>query len=322
MPIRPRLLAFSVTLSLFLCISPSSIYGAQNLADPTQTNSLQTILDRAVAETLNDFAAKGVKADNIAASVIDLTDPSKPVYADFRGNERIYPASVVKMFYMVALERWLEDGLVTETKEMERALKDMIVDSGNESTQYLVDVLTGTSSGPELPEPEYREWAFKRNAMNRYFESLGYTNINVNQKTHCEDAWGIEQQFRKYRGENRNMLTTRATAQLLADIALGKVNNSLRTERMMDLMKRDPIGVIKDAEDQNHGFTGIALRKRNLLGVRLYSKAGWTSTSRHDAAYIETPEGLRLVIVIFTERFAKEREIIPTIAGKVIDALH
>lgn len=322
MPIRPRLLAFSVTLSLFLCISPSSIYGAQNLADPTQTNSLQTILDRAVAETLNDFGAKGVKADNIAASVIDLTDPSKPVYADFRGNERIYPASVVKMFYMVALERWLEDGLVTETKEMERALKDMIVDSGNESTQYLVDVLTGTSSGPELPEPEYREWAFKRNAMNRYFESLGYTNINVNQKTHCEDAWGIEQQFRKYRGENRNMLTTRATAQLLADIALGKVNNSLRTERMMDLMKRDPIGVIKDAEDQNHGFTGIALRKRNLLGVRLYSKAGWTSTSRHDAAYIETPEGLRLVIVIFTERFAKEREIIPTIAGKVIDALH
>jgi len=322
MPIRPRLLAFSVTLSLILCISPSSIYGAQNLADPTQTNSLQTILDRAVAETLNDFAAKGVKADNIAASVIDLTDPSKPVYADFRGNERIYPASVVKMFYMVALERWLEDGRVTETKEMERALKDMIVDSGNESTQYLVDVLTGTSSGPELPEPEYREWAFKRNAMNRYFESLGYTNINVNQKTHCEDAWGIEQQFRKYRGENRNMLTTRATAQLLADIALGKVNNSLRTERMMDLMKRDPIGVIKDAEDQNHGFTGIALRKRNLLGVRLYSKAGWTSTSRHDAAYIETPEGLRLVIVIFTERFAKEREIIPTIAGKVIDALH
>jgi beta-lactamase class A len=321
MPIRPRLLAFTVTLSLLFAVSPLNIFGTQKIVDPIQTNSLQGILDRAVAETLKDFAAKGVKADNIAASVIDLTDPSKPVYADFRGNERIYPASVVKMFYMVALERWLEDGRVTATKEMERALKDMIVDSGNESTQYIVDVLTGTTSGPELPDPEYREWAFKRNAMNRYFESLGYTNINVNQKTHCEDAWGIEQQFRKYRGENRNMLTTKATAQLLADIALGKANNSRRTERMMDLMKRDPMGAIKDAEDQNHGFTGIALRKRNLLGVRLYSKAGWTSTSRHDAAYIETPEGLRLVIVIFTERFSKEREIIPSIAGKVIDAL-
>jgi beta-lactamase class A len=321
MPIRPRLFAFSVTLSLLLSIFPFAVFAHDTSPDPNKTNSLQSILDRAVTETLKEFEAKGLKAENVAASVIDLTDPSKPAFANFRGNERIYPASVIKMLYMIALERWLADGRVTETREMDRALRNMVVDSGNESTQYIVDVLTGTTSGPELPEAEFREWAFKRNAVNRYFESLGYVNINVNQKTHCEDAWGVEQQFRKYRGENRLMLTTEATARILADLVLGKFNDSRRTERMLDLMKRDPIGEIKNSDDQSHGFTGIALRKRNLLGVRLYSKAGWTSTSRHDAAYIETPEGLRLVIVIFTERFARERDIIPSIAGKVMDAL-
>ena len=321
MLIRTRLLAFAVTLSLTVPFSPLNASAVVPDKSPSDKESLQTILDRAVAETLKEFASKGLKAENVAASVIDLTDPSKPISADFRGNERIYPASVIKMLYMIALERWLEDGRVKETREMNRALRNMVVDSGNESTQYIVDVLTGTTSGPELPEAEFREWAFKRNAVNRYFESLGYVNINVNQKTHCEDAWGIEQQFRNYRGENRLMLTTSATAKILADLVLGKFNNSRRTENMMDLLKRDPLGEMKDSDDQSHGFTGIALRKRNLLGVRLYSKAGWTSTARHDAAYIETPEGLRLVIVIFTERFAKEREIIPSIAGKVIAAL-
>lgn len=321
MSIRTRLFAFAVTLSLLLSSSPLSAFALVPDKPFQHGESLQVILDRAVAETLKEFSSKGLKAENVAASVIDLTDPAKPIQADFRGNERIYPASVIKMLYMIALERWLEDGRVKETRELARALRNMVIDSGNESTQYVVDVLTGTTSGPELQDAEFREWAFKRNAVNRYFESLGYVNINVNQKTHCEDAWGVEQQFRKYRGENRLMLTTGATARIMSDLVLGKFNNSRRTENMMDLLKRDPLGEIRDSEDQSHGFTGIALRKRNLLGVRLYSKAGWTSTARHDAAYIETPEGLRLVIVIFTERFAKERDIIPSIAGKVIDAL-
>nr|MBA2334946.1 serine hydrolase [Blastocatellia bacterium] len=49
--------------------------------------------------------------------------------------------------------------------------------------------------------------------------------------------------------------------------------------------------------------------------------AGWTSKSRHDAAYIETPEGLKFVLVIFTENHATEREPIPAIAGKIIEQL-
>jgi hypothetical protein len=53
------------------------------------------------------------------------------------------------------------------------------------------------------------------------------------------------------------------------------------------LLKRDYTGTSKDNDDQGHGFTGIALQ--GISGAKLWSKAGWTSTTRHDAAYIELP---------------------------------
>ena len=289
------------------------------LTDIETSPALQTLLNNAVGETLNNFAAKKVKTDSIAATLIDMRDAKNLKMANYRGEQKIYPASVVKLFYMAALHRWLEDGRIKiVSPELVRGLKDMIVDSSNEATQYILDVLIDTSSGGELPAKEFETWSSKRNAVNRYFESLGYENINVNQKTFCEDAYGREQQFRNYKGENRNMLTTNATARLMAEIALGKSVSAERSKQMLDLMRRDFSGTTKDADDQAHGFTAIALNELNLKDAKLWSKAGWTSKTRHDAAYIETPDGLKFVLVIFTENSAQERDIIPSIASKII----
>ncbi len=282
---------------------------------------LQTLLSSAVSDTIKQFSAKNLKAENVAATLIDLRDWENPTIANVRGNEKIYPASVVKMFYMAALYQQFQDGKIKSTPELERGLKDMIVDSSNEATQYILDVLTDTSSGGEMPAKEFETWSYKRNAVNRYFTALGYENINVNQKTFCEDAYGREQQFRKYKGENRNMLNTNATARLLAEIVSGKAVNADKSVLMMNLMRREPFAETTDKDDQAHGFTGIALINKNMKNVKLWSKAGWTSKTRHDAAYIETADGLKFVLVIFTENFANERDIIPSIAGKVLDGL-
>jgi hypothetical protein len=198
----------------------------------------------------------------------------------------------------------------------------MIVDSSNDATQYIVDVLTGTASGAELPQKEFDEWQYKRNRMNRYFASMGFANINVNQKTYCEDAYGIEQQSRGYKGENRNMLTTNATARLLAEIVTGNLNSGPRTQKMMELLRRDPFTEKKGTdESQAHDFIARMLIERKMTNAKIWSKAGWTSKSRHDAAYIETPQGLKFVLVIFTENHSALKEPIPEIAAKVIDGL-
>ena len=281
--------------------------------------SLQDLVNQAAKTTLERFADKKLREDQLSITLIDMRDPSRPVTASFRGNERIYPASVVKLFYLVAAHRWLEDKKIQQTPELTRALRDMIVDSSNEATQYVVDVLTQTTSGYELPPKEMEEWQYKRNAVNRYFSSLGYTNINVNQKTFCEDAYGRESVSRGPKGENRNKLTTDATARLMMEIVTGKIANPARTTAMMELLKRDYSGQSGDRDDQGRGFTGIALHGRE--GFRLWSKAGWTSTTRHDVAYIEMPDGGKFVLATFTEGHSNEREIIPTVARVVIDGL-
>ena len=285
----------------------------------TSSMALNTIVERAVAEVV---APKGkIKNTDISVTVIDLRDATRFQSADYRGEEKIYPASVVKMFYMAALERQLEDKKVTMTPELERGLKDMIVDSSNEATQYILDVLTNTASGAEMPQKQFDAWQFKRNRVNRWFASMGYTNINVNQKTFCEDAYGIEQQSRGYKGLNRNMITTNATARLMAEIVTGNIAPLTRTTRMMNLMKRDPFMKTADGDNQATGFIGKMVIDRKMRDARLWSKAGWTSRARHDVAYIETADGMKFVIAIYTENNANNRDIIPAIAGDVIDGL-
>lgn len=302
---------------LFSCLGvPAQNKAAANF---TTQNSpqLQNLIDRAAKETLERFAAKGLKQENLAITLIDLRDPNNLKQADFQGEKPIYPASVVKMFYLAAAHRWLEDGKLKDTPELRRGLRDMIVDSSNDATHFLVDVLTEATGGGELTPKELGKWAFKRNAVNRYFSSLSYQNINVNQKTYCEDLYGRERQFWN-EGKVRNKLTTDATARLLAEIALGKAVNQKRSQEMMELLKRDQFKEKADPDSQDTGFTGMALKQP---GVKLWSKAGWTSKSRHDAAYVETPEGLKFVLVTFTDSVANEREIIPHIAGIVLQEL-
>jgi beta-lactamase class A len=295
---------------------------ARPSASPTAAPSspqLQAIVDAAVRAALDKFGEKGLAEKNLAVTLVDLTDPNRPAQASFRGREPIYPASVVKLFYLVAAHRWLEDGKLKESEELNRALRDMIVDSSNDATHYVVDALSGVSNGALLEPAEMREWEQKRNVVNRYFASLGYevgpAGINVNQKPWCEGPYGRERVFLGPKYENRNKLTTDAVARLMTEIVAGRAVTPGRSARMLELMKRDFAGKSDDPDDQAHGFTGIALEP----GARYWSKAGWTSTTRHDAAYVELPGGRKFVLVTFTTDFARERDIIPTVARRVIE---
>ncbi len=168
-----------------------------------------------------------------------------------------------------------------------------------------------------LPPKEMAKWQEKRNAVNRYFASLGYANINVNQKTFCEDAYGREQVSRGLNGENRNKLTTNATARLMLEIVTGKAVTPERSQQMMRLLQRNPTKKTSDADSQDIGFSGSALP----AGAKFWAKAGWTSVARHDAAYIELPTGEKFVLVIFTTEHSADQEIIPAMAHAVIEGL-
>ena len=71
------------------------------------------------------------------------------------------------------------------------------------------------------------------------------------------------------------------------------------------------------APENQARFTGPVLPR----GAKLWSKAGWTSQTRHDAAYIELPGGAKFVLVVFTVDHAGQHGIIHTIAKSIVQGM-
>ena len=275
-----------------------------------RTASLEKLTRDAVAAAVERFGKGGLTADKIALTVIDLNDRDRPAWASHRGQEMIYPASVVKLFYLASAHHLMESGALKQTPELDRALRDMIVESSNDATHQVVDIITGTTGGPELDEAALREWIDRRNSVNRHFASLGYEKINVNQKTWCEGPYGRERQGLGPNYERRNKLTSEATARLMYEIISGRAVSPARSRKMMDLLRRDPGSASGDPDSQETGFAAGGLPR----GSQYYAKAGWTSTARHDAAYVRLPGGSEFILVVFTVDNSKQPGIIPFVS--------
>jgi len=276
-------------------------------------------LDAFVGEVARDvvaeFGSKGLTEEGLSISLVDLKDGVSPLSAGhFRGDAPYYTASVVKLFYLAYYEAQKEAGKLRDTLELSRAVKDMITVSSNDATGFVMDSITGTTSGPEFEKArQWKKWKERRNAVNRFFLSRGYKDLNVNQKTFCEDAYGREQAFRDG-GKNRNRLTTRETARLMAEIARGEIGGARGTEEMLTLLSRDLTAKPEpDSELEIAAQAGEKLPK----GARFWSKAGWAYDVRHLVARAALPNGSDFVLVVFTEGAQKEKAVIPRVFEKI-----
>src|SRR5215831_16230147 len=311
-----------VRIALLACMAGGQVLAAagRNQATPSRpdfarSDRIKALIDNCVAAAIARFGKGGLAPDKIAITVIDVTDRAHPLWASHRGEAGTYPASVVKLFYLAATHHQIETGALKDTPELDRALHDMIVSSSNDATHYVVDVLTGTTAGPDLGEAELRDWQYKRNLMNRYFQSLGYEGINVNQKTWCEGPYGRESQGLGPNRENRNKLTTQAVARLWFEIITGRAATPAGTRAMLDLLRRDPRSSSDDPDDQATAFAGKSLPP----GSQYYSKAGWTNTTRHDTAFIRLPNGAEYILSVFTVDNSKQTDIIPFVSKTIAD---
>src|SRR5438876_4765795 len=159
---------FRPLLVLLLLLAPLTVRGdyREFRAVPVDT-ALRAKLSRVADTTLKEFPT--LTAGNLALSVIDLTKPERIVRADYYGDTPFYPASLVKLFFMV--ETYHQGHI---TPEIERALREMISVSDNDAAGFLLDVLTDTASGSELKGKALDEFIDHRRKLNRYFASLGY----------------------------------------------------------------------------------------------------------------------------------------------------
>ena len=276
---------------------------------------LDAFLASVAAETVSEFGSQGLTPEGLSLSLIELS-PSSPLPAGAdRGDVSYYPASVVKAFYLAYYETEKEAGRLKDTPELSRAVKDMITVSSNDATGFVVDCITGTTSGPEIADTkEWEAWKARRNGINRFFAVRGYNDLNACQKTFCEDAYGREQAFRDG-GKNRNRVTSDAVARLFKEIVRGEIAEAAATGEMLSLLSRD-LSAEKPLEDFELEDARLAGR-RLPAGSKVWAKSGDAYDVHHLAARVLLPGGRDLVLVVFTKGVKAVPDVIPRVFEKV-----
>ncbi|HEY6138142.1 MAG TPA: serine hydrolase [Thermoanaerobaculia bacterium] len=295
---------------LLLCLLAAAAARAdfREFKEVAKDPRIETALRHAAETTLKEFPK--LTADNLALSVIDITKPELLARADYNGDAPFYPASVVKLYFMAEVfHQKLE-----KEKDVDRALKEMIVQSDNDATAFIVDTISDTCSGPWLEGRALNKFIEKRRVVNRWLQPMGY-EISAMVKPWSFGPFGRDVQVMGENRVNRNRSSANAFASLLLWIVRGRAVSKEASAAMLALLDR-PLNPPRPDENQVKEFIGAALPQT----AKLYSKAGWMSEVRHDAAYIELPNGKKLILVILT-RGAADDTLVPAIAKHVLEEL-
>ena len=286
--------------------------------DPEMAIHLRGLLDRLAKEGRPNLQ------ENIAITWIrfDRQNPSSSsgYGTGWNANKSFYPASVVKIVYALATKVWLQKDLIVDSEELQRALYEMISNSNNDATSYILDLLTGTTSGPSLNESNFQAWKIQRQLINNWLNDLSWpeiTNWNCSQKTWSDGPFGREKDFYGKENENRNSMTTDGSARVFESVMTLDMLPKLAGENLIKVFERslDPFRRKQDLENQVDGFLGEGLP----LTSKLWSKAGLMSKVRHDVAWWEAPNKNPMLAVVFTtgNELVKDQFLLPAISSEL-----
>lgn len=284
--------------------------------EPVPDAALNAALDRMVRETLAEVS--GLAEDRVHVALIDLADPEAPRSAHFHGDEPVYPASVVKMFYMGYVYHLADRGEIEITPELRKQLTQMIRPSSNVATGKIVDTWSDTHEESLMQPDEFREFSEKRNACNRWLQGvLSIEDVNANQKTWGGTIPDAERQFLsggQFGGPwvNRNSMTALSAARYLQLLAQDRLASPQSCDAMRTLMQRN----VAEQPYQRRRIAGGAPE-----GAKVYSKTGTTSDTFHDAGIIRLPDGHTFVLVTLVTGTGNRGNFIPELTRRVSDHL-
>lgn len=240
--------------------------------------------DKAVAEVGEGKVAPG----NVWITIIDARDPRDPRIGAIRGDEPVFPASIIKFPYMVVVYDQLQTGRLVMDPALWDDLNTMIRVSSNEATMRIVDRISNSGDGPSLQGEAWDSFVHKRYTATRYFHDLGLDGIWAGNKTYSnipKDGREIDFLGREL-GPNRegktfeksNTMTTNDTARLMYLVWRRAVISPEACREMLDILKRD---AEKDTKQ-------IVLPAAPA-GTTVYAKGGWVSRMRGEVAAVEIP---------------------------------
>lgn len=317
---------------------PVSAYAIRRERQPTQelaynftpstlqkSRKLKTVVD----EVVNLAKSKSFPIESLSVSLINVNSGET---ADYQEEKLRYPASVVKLLWLVAIYSYFETGILQNPKQFSTDLYKMLKKSDNEAASRLLDLITNTKSGSKLSPQEYQTWLNKRYSINRFFQKAGYGGINISQKTfpipseHMYEPKGRDLQMRgASKKPTRNKISTQQVARLMYEIFTGRAISKEYSQNLQQWLTWDLSSNYWKNLDPNTGsFNPIRTFFGESLPTNIYfaSKAGWTSSTRQEVAYISDGKTAYILVVFAEDRaYAQNRKIFPQISRLVFERM-
>jgi Beta-lactamase enzyme family len=281
------------------------------------TQSLNRVIDKIVKYCqTNKFST-----ESLSISLVNLKTNERIGYKNDVGR---YPASVVKLFWLFHIYE-----ATPNDPNLQSSIDKMILKSDNNGASQVLDYITKTkSSSVKLSPQEFRSEKQKRKSLNLFYQNKGYSpSINISQKTfpipkeNLMEPTGFDKQLRGNDTQKltRNKITTDDAALLLHEV----INNPHQQMRTLLTRNTDPNFWKKQPPnpiDFNpvESFFGEGLE--DLGSENIISKAGWTSASRQEVAYIKSKDGkTEYILTVFGDSadYAKSKKIFPEISKLV-----
>jgi len=281
--------------------------------------ALNDILGRACSHN-KDFSR-----EDISITWINYKSENKSVFKGFgtgiNNKKMVYPASIVKLVYGLAAFYWIKKGSLLLSDEIIDAVRKMLSFSSNNATSFIIDLLTGTTSGPCIEGEIWENWKFQRTIINDWLRDLHWeelSGINCCQKTWDDGPFGREKEFYGHKNKNRNAMTSDSAARVLEEIMI-HIDYQKNDLNLRSFLKRNLNKVVlkNDSLNQIDGFLGAGLPE----SINLWSKAGLMSKVRHDSAWWINNQSLQTLLVVFCngEKYSKDSSLLPFIAKEVYD---
>ncbi|GET40765.1 serine hydrolase [Microseira wollei] len=306
-------------------LDPQNLQATYNVTTPPnlkRSKDLQAIVD----ELVNMAVDQGRPTEQLSITLINVKSGE---VAGYQQQVLRFPASVLKMFWMVYVYGGLAQGILPDEAGFNVDLFRMIQQSSNESASRIINAVTGTKSGEKLSDEEYQNWKRRRMFLTEFFRKAGYEGIILSQKTldTADRPKGRDGQMWDDPQEPiRNKISSEQAARLMYEIVMGKAISPEYSQKMLTWLARDLSPEGKEDTIRFGGFNPI----KGFFGeplpenIDFASKAGWTSSGRHEVAFVKTRDGKTayiLSVLASDESYSNDWNLFPDMSRFVFKRL-
>jgi hypothetical protein len=211
------------------------------------------------------------------------------------------PGGLERLAYLVACERWLQRDLLLDSAELRGAMAAMARDGSPDAIGLVVDLLSGTTSGPSLPAARQRAWGQQRLLVNQWLASLGWPELegcNACQKRWRDGPYGRERDWFGADGSNANRFSSDALARLLDGVISAALVSPPACQRLRSLLLRP------------HAL-------ELPTGLPLWGLVDGTGLCRHGVLYGE-PEGQPPFLLVVLDRGEATDPLLPALLQELL----